>query len=119
VAEDDLHDLPSAAQLLEAVREFLTEDVMNSTEGRVRFHARVAANVLAIVERELELGAAQRLRHREQLARLGVLSEAELARAIRDGALDDRLDEVLAVVRETVRAKLAVANPRHLAGEDG
>jgi len=114
VPEGEPHDLPTAAQLLEAVREFLTDDVMNATSGRVRFHARVAANVLAIVERELELGPAQRRTHAEALARLGVGSEAELARALREGSLDDRLEEVVAAVRATVRAKLLVANPRYL-----
>ncbi len=48
-----LHGAPSSAELLEAVREWLERDVMSSTEGRLRFHARVAANVLATVEREL------------------------------------------------------------------
>jgi hypothetical protein len=40
--------------------------------------------------------------------------EAALAAAIRDGSLDDRLDEVRAFVRETVEAKLSVANPKYL-----
>jgi aminoglycoside phosphotransferase (APT) family kinase protein len=47
---------PTASELLEAVREFLTGEVMPATSGQVAFHARVAANVLAIVARELELG---------------------------------------------------------------
>ena len=40
--------------------------------------------------------------------------EAELAAAIRAGALDDRYDEVVGFVRQTVRAKLEVANPKYL-----
>ena len=40
--------------------------------------------------------------------------DAELARRIRSGELDDRLDEVKAVVAASVRDKLAVANPRYL-----
>ncbi len=47
---------PTASELVEAVREFLTSAVMPSTSGQLAFHARVAANVLAIVGRELELG---------------------------------------------------------------
>jgi hypothetical protein len=105
------HDRPDIAELVVAVREFLERDVIEGTEGRLRFHARVAANVLGMVERELELGPDQRRDHAAALARLGVRDEAELAAAIRDGALDDRRDEVLAVVRATVRAKLAVAHP--------
>ena len=110
------HDVPTAAQLIEAVREFVEGDVMEATEGRVRFHARVAANVLGMVERELALGEAQAAAHREELARLGVADEAELAAAIREGRLDDRRQELLDVLRRTVRAKLEVANPRYLEG---
>jgi hypothetical protein len=108
-----LHGAPTSAELLEAVREWLERDVMSSTEGRLRFHARVAANVLATVERELALGAAQELAHRERLASLGMADDAELARAIRAGDLDDRLDAVRAVVRADVEDRLSVANPKY------
>jgi aminoglycoside phosphotransferase (APT) family kinase protein len=47
---------PTASELLDAVREFLTEQVMAHTDGQLAFHARVAANALAIVARELALG---------------------------------------------------------------
>jgi len=110
----ELHDAPSVAQLVEAVREFLEQDVMAATEGRVKFHTRVAVNALRMVERELELGPAQAQAHAAALARLGVADEAELAAAIRDGRLDDRRAEVLDVLRQTVRAKLEVANPKYL-----
>ena len=108
------HDAPTAAQLVEAVREFLEGDVAAATEGRVRFHARVAANVCAIVERELALGPAQAASAGERLAALGVADDAALAAAIRAGELDDRWAEVAAAVREAVRDKLLVANPRYL-----
>jgi hypothetical protein len=114
VTAGEPHDVPSAAQLVEAVREFLEKDVMSATEGRVRFHARVAANVLAMVERELALGASQAEAHRAALERLGVRNDAELAAAIRGGSLDDRRPEVLEVLRRTVRSKLEVSNPRYL-----
>jgi Ser/Thr protein kinase RdoA (MazF antagonist) len=51
------HGRPTASELLEAVREFLTGQVMPASTGQLAFHARVAANVLGIVARELELGA--------------------------------------------------------------
>src|SRR5215469_8080317 len=50
------HGRPTASELLDAVREFLTAQVMPATTGQTAFHARVAANVLGIVARELELG---------------------------------------------------------------
>jgi hypothetical protein len=103
--------VPSAAQLLEAVRAFLTADVLPATEGRVRFHVRVAANVVAMVARELALGPDQKTAHAARLEHLGVADDAALAAAIRTGVLDDRIDEVRAAVRATVADKLAVANP--------
>jgi hypothetical protein len=112
-----MQDRPTAVELLEAIREFLEHDVMPSVEGRVRFHSRVAINALGILERELRLGpeldAAERARLAALLghdADLPTLT-AELARRIRDGSLDDRRDEVVAAVRESVRAKLQIANP--------
>jgi hypothetical protein len=115
-----LQDRPTAAELVEAVREFLQRDVAPAVEGRLAFHTRVAINALGIVERELTIGpgldAAQRSRlaallgHDDDLRDLLV----ELAARIRDGSLDDRRDEVLGCVRAAVRAKLEVANPRYL-----
>jgi hypothetical protein len=110
------HDVPDAAALVEAVREFLERDVMAATEGRVQFHTRVAVNVLKMVERELALGPDQAAAHHEGLAALGVGDERALADAIRAGAMDDRADEVRRFVTDTVRAKLDVANPRYLEG---
>lgn len=107
------HDLPTARELVEAVREWIERDLSGGRPAN-RFHARVAANVLAIVERELELGPAQARAHAARLEQLGVADDAELAAAIRDGSLDARLDEVRELVWESVRDKLAVANPRYL-----
>ena len=107
------HDAPSAPQLLEAVREFLESDVLGATEGRVRFHVRVAANVIATVGRELQLGTELAAAHAVRLAGLGVSSEAELASAIRAGAFADHLGTVSDSVRATVAGKLAVANPTY------
>lgn len=108
------HDVPTIAQLVEAVREFVERDVMSATEGRVRFHARVAANVLSMVERELSVGEGQSREHADGLVKLGLASEKELADAIRSGRLEERMDDVIAFVRATVEAKLRVANPSYL-----
>ncbi len=93
------------------MREFLLSDVMGGTEGRLRFHARVAANVIATVGRELALGPAQESDHAQRLRRLGVATDAALADAIRAGTLDDRAEEIRAAVTASVAAKLAVAHP--------
>jgi aminoglycoside phosphotransferase (APT) family kinase protein len=47
---------PTAPELLEAVREYLLGSVLPQTAGQLSFHARVAANALGIVARELQLG---------------------------------------------------------------
>jgi len=113
------HDPPDVPELLEAVRAFLEHDVAGTAQGRARYHARVAANVLAVVARQLELGPAQAAAHAARLAGLGVGSEEQLARAIRAGQLDHRLPEVRAVVRATVADKLRVANPSYLKATAG
>jgi hypothetical protein len=109
-----LHDVPTAGELLEAVREWVESDVRDSTEGRVQFHTRVAANVLSTVERELTIGPAMSTAHQLRLATLGVESEQDLAERIKAGVwtLDDRV--LLDSVRQTVVDKLAVANPKYL-----
>ena len=109
------HDVPTASQLIESVREWLEKDVLTTTTGRVQFHSRVAINVLAMVERELALGARQADDHAARLAILGMTSDAELAAAIRSGELDDRFVEVVDLVRASVLDKLAVANPSYAA----
>ena len=110
-----LHDRPTAAELVEAVREFLEHDVMEATQGRVQFHTRVAVNVLGMVQREIEMGDAQQADHQLRLAALGFADEAELAAAIRHGEVDDRYDEIKEAVTATVIDKLKVANPKYLA----
>jgi hypothetical protein len=108
------HDAPSAAELVESVREWLENDVLAATDGRLQYHARVAINALSIVERELALGTAHQAAHLDRLHTLGVGDDAELAAAIRSGALDDRMAEVRELVWQSVRDKLAVANPKYL-----
>jgi hypothetical protein len=108
------HDVPSMQLLVESVREWLETDAMPSLDGRLQFHARVAVNVLAMVERELALGAAHAVAHAARLAQLGVADDAELAARIRTGELDDRYELVRELVAASVRDKLAVANPKYL-----
>jgi hypothetical protein len=105
-------------ELLEAVREWIDSEVISSTDGRLRFHARVASNVLGMVEREIDLGPAQQASHEARLAQLGVANDTELAAAIRRREFDDRADELRSLLAEVVLDKLAVANPRYVSGGD-
>lgn len=111
---------PTAVELLEAVREFIEQDALPALAGRSAFHARVAVNAIAIVERELTLGPANEASERARLATLlghdGDLDSlrADLSTAIRSGALDERRAEVLDALRASTRAALAIANPKYL-----
>ncbi|BBX35721.1 hypothetical protein MMAG44476_11224 [Mycolicibacterium mageritense DSM 44476 = CIP 104973] len=100
---------PTAAELVAAVAEFLDTEVRDTVGGAVGFHARVAANALRVVERELLADAPAAAT--ATLARLGFDDEAAFAAAIRAGALDDRADEVTACLRQLVAHRLAVAHP--------
>jgi aminoglycoside phosphotransferase (APT) family kinase protein len=52
-----LHGYPTARELLDAVHGFLLEEAVPGTSGRLSFHARVAANVVAMVGRELAMAS--------------------------------------------------------------
>lgn len=104
-----LYGRPTAAELVAAVADFLDTEVRNSTGGSTGFHARVAANVLRTVERELQAGAVPEVT--DALENLGCADEPELAAAIRAGDLDDRPAEVTACLRTLVRHRLAVDHP--------
>jgi aminoglycoside phosphotransferase (APT) family kinase protein len=108
-----LHGRPTAAELLEAVREWVAGDVREQASGRVGFHSRVAENVLATVEREATLGPAMAADHAERLRSLGVADDREFAAGVRDGNLQG--DQVVRAIAESVVDKLRVANPRWFA----
>ena len=110
-----LHGRPTAAELVAAVAEFLETDVREATGGQVNFHARVAANALRTVERELL--DADDSDVRAALAGLGFADEAGLAAAIRTGDLDKHTNkEVTACLRVLVRHRLAAAHPGYERG---
>ncbi|OBJ73188.1 DUF6285 domain-containing protein [Mycobacterium sp. 1274756.6] len=113
-----LYGRPTAAELVAAATEFLDGLVAggatDATGGAARFQARVAANALRIVHRELEHGAAGAARAQAALDAIGYPDEAALAAAIRAGDLDgrDASDaQVTACLRALVAERLAVAHP--------
>jgi len=123
-----MQDRPSARELLEAVEQFLERDVVSALEGPKQFHARVAANVMRILARELELEPgflrAEWQRLNELLGGESAVDDAhlpaavtrrtrELCERIRRGDADAQpsRSRVLAHVRQTVEEKLAIAKP--------
>lgn len=118
-------DRPEAPELLDAVAEFLFAQVRPAVPGELRFRTLVAANLCAVVARELRAGerplredlelfvslGAERGDEGESLDQRVRAAEAGLARRLRSGALDDRLGETAVALRAHVARKLEVARP--------
>jgi hypothetical protein len=128
-----MQDRPTSVELLEAAADFVDREIVPAIEGSRQFQARVVANVLRIVAREiqmedpavrLEVKALARLLGREaphlhsldDLRNTSRTMGEELSARIRAGEADSpaRRAEVLAVVRQCVEDKLRIANPRYL-----
>ncbi|HEX6874902.1 MAG TPA: DUF6285 domain-containing protein [Nocardioidaceae bacterium] len=108
------YDEPRAGALVEAVREFLERDVLDATEGSVRFHVRVAVNALRIVERELAHAPVHAEEHHRRLHELGCGDDTELADLVRSHGPEVDRSDLRAALTAMVRAKLTVANPGYL-----
>jgi len=120
-----MQDRPTHDELLAAVERFLRDDVMPNIAGARSFHARVAANAIGIVRRELQheeeqlarewqgldalLGVVERPTGRTALHEAVAQRNAELCDRIRAG---ETSDTIVAHVTQTVRDKLLVTNPR-------
>jgi len=128
-----MQDRPTSIELLEAAADFVDREIVPAIEGARQFQARVVANVMRIVAREIkledplvrgEVKALARLLGRDaphlhsldDLRAAAVGMGEELTAKIRAGAADtgDWRREVLAVVRQSVEDKLRIANPRYL-----
>jgi aminoglycoside phosphotransferase (APT) family kinase protein len=112
-------DMPRADELLGSVRDFLRADVMEKTGGRTRFLARVAANSLDIVQREVDLGPALRARQLERLRALYDSSDDlaalrwRLVRELREGQMPLERPGVAEYLREAVINQVAIDQPRY------
>jgi hypothetical protein len=104
---------PRADELIEAVRELLSDEVIGVTSGQLHHQIRVAINVLAMVERELRDGPMLEHAHRARLALAGVSSDSQLASEIRSGAMDGREDVRPLLLADAVD-RLTLINPSWL-----
>ncbi|MFP6808174.1 MAG: phosphotransferase family protein [Pseudomonadales bacterium] len=118
-SHEGLSDMPRADELLTSVRDFLRDEVMSETSGRVNFLARVASNSLDIVVRELAMGPAI-LQDEETRLRAIYDSEESLAtlrwrlvNELRDGAMALDNEAVNAHLRATVINQIAIDQPKY------
>ena len=120
-----MQDRPTYDELLAFIERFLDEEIVPNVSGPGGFHARVAANAIRIVRRELDGREEALAAEWEGLDRLlGAVDEpkgsatlveairgrnAELCERIRSGEADS--EAVFATVKRTVAAKLRVTDP--------
>ena len=114
-------DRPTAPEFIAAIADFLREEAtpaLDKTDPRLGFQMRVAANSLAILEREWRLGPAADARETARLAKLlgrdGTLEDLnrELARQLRAGERDERDAALMTHLDATVADKISIANPK-------
>ena len=112
-----MQDTPTPDQLLVAVAAFLREQAMPQLQGQASFHARVAANALDIVRRQLALApaaeAAEAQRLRELLQADGSQAElnALLCARIASGELGLHTPALVEHLWRVTLDKLAVDQP--------
>lgn len=125
-----MNDRPTAEELLREVERFLERDVVPGLQGVAKFHARVAANVVAMVAREIETAAeheaAEWARLEALLGETGLLPEGRVERRdalrARSQELVDRIragdadggpfrERVLDHLRRSVAEKMEVSRP--------
>jgi hypothetical protein len=122
-----MQDRPTAPELLDALAAMLFTEVREWVPRERRFQVLVAANVCAVVARELRAGAepsiADAVLFRELMGAVAIApapeeaadearaAAAELAEVIRAGELDGSIEEAAGRLREHVRRKLEVARP--------
>ena len=128
-----MQDRPTSVELLQAAADFVESELVPAVQGARQFQARVVANVMRIVAREIQLEdpavrsevkalarllghAAPHLHSLHDLRAAAVSMGEELTAKIRAGEADDGAwrREVLALVRRSVEDKLSIANPRYL-----
>jgi hypothetical protein len=110
-------DQPSMRELVEAVRDFIEQKAMPELKGHTAFHARVAANALSIVARELELGPrsadGEHARLRALLGHDGTLVELnrELCKRLRSGEFTLETQGLAQHLTITTREKVGIDQP--------
>ncbi len=116
-----MYDPPSPPEILAAVARFLKDDVAPATAGHLSFQARVAANALEMMRRQLELApeneAAEQDRLRVLLGIDGDLASlnAELSRRIAVGEADLATPGLAEHLWAVTLAKMAVDQPTYAA----
>ncbi len=114
-----MQDFPRSEELLDALAAYLFGELRPLVPKEERFRVLVAANICAVVARELRAG--NEPDEADMAAFMGLLGgenptdtktgAADLAARIRAGELDSSLPAVIEEMREHARRKLEIARP--------
>ncbi len=113
-----LSNKPTAADLVQAVRQHLQEKILPKLQGSDVFYLRIALNALGIVERELREGPAlTEADKQELLALLGSAdtpdAEQVLLEKLKSGDLDVNSAGLLDYLTARTQRRLSVDNPHY------
>lgn len=113
-----LSNKPTAADLVQAVRQHLEEKILPKLQGSDVFYLRIALNALGIVERELREGPALAEADRQELlALLGSTNTTDadqvLLEKLKSGELDVNSTGLLDYLTTRTQRRLSVDNPRY------
>lgn len=121
VSKSDDIGMPRIDELLTGVKDFLQQEVMAETKGRVNFMARVAANSVSVVIRELELGPQANQQELERLQ--GILDESstqslldlrwQLCRELTAGSMNLDSEQLQNHLRMTTANQVAIDQPKY------
>jgi Domain of unknown function (DUF6285) len=123
-----MRDLPPATDILQTAHTLMRERIIPALPDVERYNGLLIASAMAIVARELANGTETARREAAEHSRLGALLGQwdtapvdlwrSVARRIRAGEYDPAHpghEQVLALLRATVRADLELCNPAYLA----
>ena len=111
------YDAPSAEDLIQAVQEYLSEDLLPKRSGAEKWKLRIAVNSLSIAIRELTERDEDQATYTKIMNELGVEDEASLAEKIKAGEFDGNLPDIHKKLSEITRRKLNVSNPLYMKPE--
>jgi|JI8StandDraft_1071087.scaffolds.fasta_scaffold71531_2 pantothenate synthetase len=127
-----MQDNPTAINLLQTIQDLLIKEIAPKLEGEdfLSYKTLVSWNMLGVVVRELKFG--EKLLHDEMIRLRAILNKSnsnseltyqekieeasilnrELAQLIRNAKLDNKSDEVWNLVKQSLKEKISITNPR-------
>ena len=107
------YDAPSAIELIQAVEDCITDEIMPALNGANKWKLRIAANALKIAIREIQEGNS----HKDDLQTifndLDTVDTTDLSEQIQAGNYDDKFEILHEKLLAIVTMKLGVANPNY------